>query len=44
MHQKMNMDLLCHSEDKISLDDIVQAVHSAYEDKALPKYSSYFLA
>ena len=35
MQQKISMDLLiCNSEDKISLDEIVQAVSSAYEDKA----------
>ena len=35
MQQKISMELLvCNSEDKISLDEIVQSVHSAYEDKA----------
>ena len=35
MQQKISMDLLiCNSEDKISLDEIVHAVSSAYESKA----------
>ena len=35
MQQKISMDLvICNSEDKISLDEIVQSVSSAYENRA----------
>jgi len=45
MHQKINMDLLiCNSEDKISLDEIVQAVSSAYESKAFAELLKLILS
>lgn len=45
MQQKISMDLLiCNSEDKISLDEIVQAVSSAYESKAFAELLKLILS
>lgn len=45
MQQKISMDLLiCNSEDKISLDEIVQAVSSAYESKAFSELLKLILS
>lgn len=45
MQQKISMDLLiCNSEDKISLDEIVQAVSSAYENKAFAELLELILS
>ena len=45
MQHKISMDLLiCNSEDKISLDEIVQAVSSAYEDKAFAELLKLILS
>ena len=45
MQQKISMDLLiCNSEDKISLDEIVHAVSSAYESKAFAELLKLILS
>ena len=45
MQQKISMDLLvCNSEDKISLDEIIQAVSSAYEKKAFSELIKLILS
>lgn len=45
MQQKISMDLLvCNSEDKISLDEIIQAVSSAYEKTAFSELIKLILS
>ena len=45
MQQKIDMDLLiCNSEDEISLDEIVRALSSAYENKAFSELLKLILS
>ena len=45
MQQKISMDfVMCNSEDRISLDEIVLAVSSAYEDKAFAELLTLILS
>ena len=45
MRQKISMDLLiCNSEDEISLDEIVRALSSAYENKAFSELLKLILS